>query len=133
MKAAIAIRIRGWAECESAEDVAHELFGATISCQPVRSISSSWRVEDAIVPDDPVGSVRSVVTFECDEALEILIVPGSQGQKPPSGETGDAIVQVNLTAGRVLALDGRCWYRLPASTKANVFFWLSSPVAHQLC
>jgi hypothetical protein len=133
MKEATAVRIRGWAECESAEGIARALFGAVVASQPVCVVSSSWRVEDSVAPDNPVGTVRSVVTIASGEAIEILIVPGSQGQRPPSTDAEGAIVRINLPAGQVLALDARCWYRLQTPAKAKVLLWLRSPVAQSLC
>lgn len=85
-----------------------------------------WIQEDTLVPDEPIGVVRSVLTFCSQSEGEVDFVPGSQGQPPP-GASARCVRTVRVTAGTSLALDARCWYRVTSDAPISVTLWRAIP------
>lgn len=132
MSGAFAVRARGWAECESPDELARELLGPGARQSPLAPAPGRWRVEDPAPPDEPIGPTRSVVTFEAAEPLEVRIVPGSQGQGPPPEDAGHAVVEYVVRGGRSLALDARCWYCVPRAVGLRARLWVYHPPPSRL-
>lgn len=116
-----------WAR--SSESAARELLGHTARAEIVDGSASMWRVEDPLQPDEPLGPFRSLVTFSADRAVEVEVVPGSQGQPAPPDGVDDAVAAVQVTRGCVLVLDGRCWYRAREPSSLRIELWGSRPKA----
>lgn len=116
-----------WAR--SAESAARELLGDTARAEIVEGSASMWRVEDPRQLDEPLGPCRSLVTFSADRAVEVEVVPGSQGQPVPPDGIDDAVAVVQVTRGCVLVLDGRCWYRVREPSSLRIELWASRPKA----
>ncbi|HEX6717094.1 MAG TPA: hypothetical protein VF088_08275 [Pyrinomonadaceae bacterium] len=131
MNGAFAIDVRGWSLCVSPEITARELLGPSAFRVSVDITSDDWRVEDPLTPEAPVGPVTSLVTFESDMQVEVMIVPGSQGQSAPSETLGHEVVTLTASDKTALVLDARCWYRLKPTPRMRINLWLRQPVAIQ--
>jgi hypothetical protein len=121
--------VRGWAVCGAPEETARELLGEAASPSSLHGTSDGWKVEDPVSPEQPVGPMRSLLTFESDEPLHVLIVPGSQGQPPPPTEAGHEVISLSIERGRSLILDARCWYNVKAGPGLSVRLWFHRPLA----
>jgi hypothetical protein len=121
-----AIRARGYARCREPENVVERLLGPGAWSLPIEMTGEGWRVEDALLENDVVGGVRSVLELRPRATHEARIVPGSQGQLCPPPEAGHAIVSLPLVPGLVLLVDGRCWY-WASSRQHELRLWVSRP------
>jgi hypothetical protein len=130
MRDALAVQVQGWAMSSAPGPVVCEVLGETARQTPLSRLSAGWRVEDPLMQGQPVGPVRSLVTFASEWPIEVHIVPGSQGQHPPPGEDiGHALLRLSVDAGRSLLLDARCWYRASQAEDLQVRLWVSQPSA----
>lgn len=129
MNGAFAVNVRGWSLCESPEATVHDLLGPSAYRMSLDSTTDSWRVEDPLRSEEPVGPVTSLVTFESDMQAEVRIVPGSHGQSAPADETGHEVVTLAIGDKSALVLDARCWYRINTAPALRVNLWLRQPVA----
>jgi hypothetical protein len=130
MRDALAVQVQGWAISSAPGPVVCEVLGETAKQTPLSCLSAVWRVEDPLMPGQPVGPVRSLITFAARWPTEVLIVPGSQGQQPPpEEEMGHALLRLSVDAGRSLLLDARCWYRALQAQDLQIGLWLFQPSA----
>lgn len=130
MRDALAVQVQGWAMTSAPASVVCEILGETAGQRLLSCLSAGWRVEDPLMPDEPVGPVRSLISFASERPVEVHIVPGSQGQQPPpEEEIGHALLRLGIDAGRSLLLDARCWYRALQAQDLQVRLWVSQPSA----
>jgi hypothetical protein len=124
----LAVRIRGWVICEAPEVIVCKLLGPASQQSMLALAPDCWNVEDPILPEEPVGPVRSLVTFESDEPLEVNIVPGSYGRPCPPEEMGHELIRPTVSHKHALVLDGRCWYRVPPAPRLSMSLWVHQPI-----
>jgi hypothetical protein len=106
-------------------DIVQELFDGLVESSILSVKANSWQAADPLKPTDPIGPIRSLVTFSAtDGETPVEIVPGSQGQPVPLTEVTDVIESVLITPKSSLSLDGRCWFRLSQPTsEIKIQYW----------
>lgn len=123
MNTAWALRIRGWALTPSPQQLVQDFFGQRVFRNEITPVTRVWRVEDALPPEHPIGSIRSVVVFEAMDQADVEIVPGSQGLCCPPEDAGHAIIRSTVKPLCSLMLDARCWYRILADGGLSCTIW----------
>lgn len=127
MSETLPVLVRGWAICDALEEAVIGLLGEAVQQTPLNFKGGGWRVEDPVLPEQPVGPLRSLVTFESDEPLYVIIVPGSYGQPAPLYDFGHEVVSLRIGRTRSLVLDARCLYKVAMVESLRLRLWLNRP------